>query len=162
MLFREIIAVCSQLHSKHINTLCGQNVELLNVKLVIHKIKGRTWKNHFNLQLTHRYLVVQFRIYKLLSWGLGGEAAVIAMSMVTGINEEETQFTYNIKQARSRNLCKHGKAIRVTYSECLSVALIIDYAKPTRHIVIVGLSAFTVLYRNCTNTSGIFRGVGGY
>jgi hypothetical protein len=32
MLYREIIAVCSQVHTKHINTLCGQNVELLNVK----------------------------------------------------------------------------------------------------------------------------------
>ena len=36
MLFREIIAVCSQIHTKHINTLCGQNVELLNVKLMVH------------------------------------------------------------------------------------------------------------------------------
>ena len=26
MLYREIIAVCSQIHTKHINTLCGQNV----------------------------------------------------------------------------------------------------------------------------------------
>jgi hypothetical protein len=32
MLYREIIAVCFQIHAKHINTLCGQNVELLNVK----------------------------------------------------------------------------------------------------------------------------------
>jgi hypothetical protein len=32
MLYREIIAVCSQIHKKHINTRCGQNVELLNVK----------------------------------------------------------------------------------------------------------------------------------
>jgi hypothetical protein len=36
MLYREIIAVCSQIHTKHINTLCGQNLELLNVKLVVH------------------------------------------------------------------------------------------------------------------------------
>jgi len=36
MLYREINAVCSQIHTKHINTLCGQNVELLNVKLVSH------------------------------------------------------------------------------------------------------------------------------
>ena len=28
MLYGEIIAVCSQIHTKHINTLCGQNVEL--------------------------------------------------------------------------------------------------------------------------------------
>jgi hypothetical protein len=35
MLCGEIIAVCSQIHTKHINTLCGQNVELLNVKLAV-------------------------------------------------------------------------------------------------------------------------------
>ena len=27
MLYREIIAVCSQIHTKHINTECGQNVD---------------------------------------------------------------------------------------------------------------------------------------
>ena len=32
MVYREVIAVCSQIHTKHINTLCGQNVKLLNVK----------------------------------------------------------------------------------------------------------------------------------
>ena len=36
MLYREIIAVCSQIHTKHISTLCGQNAELLNVKLAVH------------------------------------------------------------------------------------------------------------------------------
>jgi len=36
MLYREIIAVCSEIHTKHINTLCGQNVELFSVKLVVH------------------------------------------------------------------------------------------------------------------------------
>jgi len=35
MLYREIIAVCSEIHTKHINTVCGQNVELLNVKLSV-------------------------------------------------------------------------------------------------------------------------------
>jgi hypothetical protein len=35
MLYREIINVCSQIHTKHINTLCGQNVGLLKVKLVV-------------------------------------------------------------------------------------------------------------------------------
>ena len=34
MLYREIIAVCSQIHTKHINTLCGQNAEFVNVKPV--------------------------------------------------------------------------------------------------------------------------------
>jgi hypothetical protein len=32
MLYREIIDVCSEIHTKHINTLCGQNVEFVNVK----------------------------------------------------------------------------------------------------------------------------------
>jgi len=44
MLYREIIAVCSQIHTKHINILCGQNVESLKVKLVVHK------SNHWALK----------------------------------------------------------------------------------------------------------------
>jgi len=38
MLYREIIAVCSQIHTKHIKTDCGQNVELLNVKLLSYTV----------------------------------------------------------------------------------------------------------------------------
>jgi hypothetical protein len=38
MLYREIIAVCSQIHTKHINILRGQNVELLNVKLEVYTV----------------------------------------------------------------------------------------------------------------------------
>jgi len=38
MLYREIIAVCSQIHAKPLNTLCGQNVELLDVKLAVHVV----------------------------------------------------------------------------------------------------------------------------
>jgi hypothetical protein len=44
MLCREIIAVCSEIHTKHINTLCGQNVELLNVK------PGGTYSNQWDLK----------------------------------------------------------------------------------------------------------------
>jgi hypothetical protein len=32
MLYSEIIAVCSHTHTKHINTLCGQNAEFLYFK----------------------------------------------------------------------------------------------------------------------------------
>jgi len=35
MLYKEI-AVRSQIHTKHINTLCEQNIELLNVKMAVH------------------------------------------------------------------------------------------------------------------------------
>jgi len=33
MLFGEIITVCSEIHTKHINTMCGQNVEFLSLKV---------------------------------------------------------------------------------------------------------------------------------
>jgi len=36
MSYMEIMAVCSEIHTKHIITLCGQNVELFTVKLVVH------------------------------------------------------------------------------------------------------------------------------
>jgi hypothetical protein len=35
-----VIAFCSQIHTKHINTLCGRNVELLNDR------PGGTYSNH--------------------------------------------------------------------------------------------------------------------
>ena len=34
MLYSEIIAVCSQIHTKHINTLCGQNVQFVLNEMV--------------------------------------------------------------------------------------------------------------------------------
>jgi len=32
MLYTEIISLRSEIHTKHINTLCGQNIEFLDVK----------------------------------------------------------------------------------------------------------------------------------
>jgi hypothetical protein len=43
MVFREIIDVCSQIHTKHINTVRGQNVELLSVKLVVGIVSTNFW-----------------------------------------------------------------------------------------------------------------------
>jgi hypothetical protein len=42
MLYREITAVCSEIHTKQINTLCGQNVGFL-------KVLGGTESNHWPL-----------------------------------------------------------------------------------------------------------------
>jgi len=44
MLCREIIAVCYQFPKKHINTLCGQNVEFVTVKA------GGTYSDHWALE----------------------------------------------------------------------------------------------------------------
>jgi hypothetical protein len=54
MLYREIIAVCSQIHTKHINTPCGQNVVFVDVK------PGGTYSDHlglksFSFSLSHKY-----------------------------------------------------------------------------------------------------------
>jgi L-lactate permease len=43
-LYREIIAVCFQIHTKHISTLCGQNTELANV------IAGCTYGDQWALE----------------------------------------------------------------------------------------------------------------
>jgi hypothetical protein len=32
MLYMEIIAFCSEIHTKHVNTLCEQNTEFMKVK----------------------------------------------------------------------------------------------------------------------------------
>ena len=45
MIYREIIAFGSEIHTKHINILCGQNVELLNVK------PGGTYSDHWALEV---------------------------------------------------------------------------------------------------------------
>jgi len=48
MLYREIMAVCSEIHTEHTNTVCGQNAELLNVK------PGGTYNDHWAVHLvTH-------------------------------------------------------------------------------------------------------------
>jgi hypothetical protein len=44
MLYSEIITVCSEIHTKHINTLCGQNVEFVNVK------PGGAYSNHWTFK----------------------------------------------------------------------------------------------------------------
>jgi len=36
MLYREIMSVCCEIDTKHINTVYGQNLELLNVILAVH------------------------------------------------------------------------------------------------------------------------------
>jgi len=59
MLYREIIAVCSQTHTKHKYTQCVQNVELLNVKLAVHIVTlCGTYSNHCAVHIvtTVRYM----------------------------------------------------------------------------------------------------------
>jgi hypothetical protein len=43
MLYREITAVSFEIHTKHVNTLCGQRVEILNIKPVAHEVTARIY-----------------------------------------------------------------------------------------------------------------------
>ena len=67
-MYSEIIAVCSQIHTKHINTLCGQNVECRTYRAVNtlrlsyknHPVSAVQWNNRclFSDQhKTHKYTV---------------------------------------------------------------------------------------------------------
>jgi len=53
MLYREIIAVCSENHTNRTNTLCGQNVGLLNPK----PWQCTTQSNHRGFKEVKQYLL---------------------------------------------------------------------------------------------------------
>ena len=57
MLCREIMAVCSQIHTKHINTMCVQNVEVLNVKLVVHIVTSGLQRVKFSVIKTSQLIL---------------------------------------------------------------------------------------------------------
>jgi hypothetical protein len=44
MLYRGIMPVCSEIHTKQINTLCGKKVEFVNVK------PGGTYSDHCSMK----------------------------------------------------------------------------------------------------------------
>jgi hypothetical protein len=57
------------------------------------------------------------------------------------------QYTYkrNI-EARSRNHCCHWKELSITYSECVSVALVIQHEMRMRRIILSYVACLALLY----------------
>jgi hypothetical protein len=51
MFYREIIAVCSQIHTKHINALRVQNVAFVNVKVAALGRPRRRWEDNIKVDL---------------------------------------------------------------------------------------------------------------
>jgi hypothetical protein len=49
-------------------------------------------------------------------------------------------------EARSRNHCYRGKAITIAYSDCLSVALVIQHAKRMRRIMLSSVACLDLPY----------------
>jgi hypothetical protein len=61
--------------------------------------------------------------------------------------QQKRQCTYKRKvQARSRNHCCRGTGISITYSECVSVALVIQHAKRMRCIILSSVACVAVPY----------------
>ena len=79
MLYREISAVCSQIHTKHINTLWAEHRML---KLAVHKVHLRLLKvknsTSWNL-LLHWFIFFRWSVYQLVS-GLAAHRLFISQS----------------------------------------------------------------------------------
>jgi hypothetical protein len=61
--------------------------------------------------------------------------------------EEYRQCTYNVNiEERSRNRFCRGEAINITYSGCVSVALVIQHAKRMRRIILSSVACLAVPY----------------
>jgi len=63
MLCREIIAVCSQIRTKHISTLCGQNAELLTDN------PGGTYSDHWAFKCKGNFVVKLYNPVNLAKCG---------------------------------------------------------------------------------------------
>ena len=87
MLYTLIIAVCSEIHTKHTNTLCGQNLEFVNVKLAVHIVTT-------GLQITFTNVNKEARNSRNL----------------IHIRPRSTQF-HNIFNHNSDNACDYGRTL---------------------------------------------------
>ena len=56
MLYSEIIAVCSQIQTKHITALCGDNVEFVNIKnLMVYKESTELQRANIHLRFSKKH-----------------------------------------------------------------------------------------------------------
>jgi hypothetical protein len=66
-------------------------------------------------------------------------------------------MNYN-SEARSRDRCCNRKAISITYSKRVFVALVIQYAMRMRQTVICGLSGSYIIFFHISHKRHDFRG----
>ena len=73
---------------------------------------------------------------------------VTAHCLLESINALKSLHQDNVRniKGRSYNRCCNGKAISVTYSECVSVALGIQHAMRMRRIILISVACMAVQY----------------
>jgi hypothetical protein len=72
------------------------------------------------------------------------------------------QCTYERSiETRSRNHCCRGKAISITYSECVSVALVFQRAKRVRRIIVMSVASMAAYFSTLSHKRYDFRRGGG-
>ena len=59
---------------------------------------------------------------------------------------QESKGIYETGIAHLNNHCYRGKAVSITYSECVSVALVIQHVKHVHHIVLSSVACHAVPY----------------
>jgi len=76
------------------------------------------------------------------------EQSLVSLLTLHYINtiKQDRQCTYNVTEARSCNHCCSGKAVSVTYSECVFVVLGLQHAMCICRTVICGLPASTIFF----------------
>jgi len=87
-----------------------------------------------------------------LSW-LNTEINILRCTVSKTSKKSGTVLYKRKIEACSHNYCCRGKAISVTYSDCVSVALVIQLAKHMCHIVICGLSGCTTFFHITSKTA---------
>ena len=82
---------------------------------------------------------------------------VLMTDYYMNIQERHCTYKRNI-EARSRNHCCRGKAVSVTYSECVSVALVIRHAKSMRSIILSSVACLALPYFSTYLINGTILG----
>jgi hypothetical protein len=101
-----------------------------------------------------RHILSQWiRSCSRLLWNVGIRLPDYTLSST---NRQAMYISCNM-EARLCNHCCRGKAINITYSECVSVALGIQHAMHMRHTVTCGLSDSTIFFPTLSHKRHDFR-----
>jgi hypothetical protein len=110
------MAVCSEIHTKHINTVCGENVELLNVK------PDGTFSNHLALQLKSQCTVMEHLIFVCENEGTNDRRMDSNGSVVHWTSRHTSIFSPRKAERRTikrHHICVHNTVIMTTKHSCL-------------------------------------------